>query len=63
MFAAPMDGERWGHRLTGRDVEDLLREQREARDDYERSHPEDIADLEALVAAARTRASAVMPSR
>jgi len=63
MFAAPMDGERWGHRLTGRDVEDLLREQREARDDYERSHPEDIADLEALVAAARTRAPAVMKGR
>jgi len=55
MFAAPMNGERWGHRLTGRDVEERLREQREARDDYQRSHPNDIADLEALVAAATRR--------
>ena len=55
MLDAQVDGERWGRRLTGRDFEDDLRDQRVARDDYGRSHPEDIADLSALVAAAARR--------
>ncbi len=63
MFGARINGERWGHRLMGRNVEERLREQRQARDDYEHSHPEDIADLKALVAAARPRAPAVVKGR
>ena len=55
MLDAQIDGERWGRRLTGRDFEDDLREQRTARDDYERSHAEDVAGLMALVAAAARR--------
>ena len=55
MFDAQIDGERWGRRLTGRAFEDDLREQRTARDDYKRSHPEDVAGLTALVAAAARR--------
>ena len=55
MLDAQIDGERWGRRLTGRDFEDDLREQRTARDHYERSHPEDVAGLTALVAAAARR--------
>ena len=52
MLDAQIDGEHWGRRLTGRDFEDDLRDQRTARDHYERSHPEDVAGLTALVAAA-----------
>jgi hypothetical protein len=55
MFAARVDDERWGHRLTGRGVEERLREQRDARDDYERLHARDVAELRALVAAAERR--------
>ena len=55
MLDAQIDGERWGRRLTGRDLEDDLREQRTARDDYERSHANDVAGLTALVAAAAHR--------
>jgi hypothetical protein len=55
MLDAQLDGERWGRRLAGRDVEEHLLEQRVARDDYERRHPEDVADLKALVAAAARR--------
>jgi hypothetical protein len=54
MLDAP-DGERWGRRLTGRDLEDDLREQRTARDGYERRHADDVAGLSALVAVAARR--------
>jgi hypothetical protein len=55
MFAARVDDERWGHRLTGGGVEARLREQRDARDDYERRHAEDVTALKAVVAAAGRR--------
>ena len=55
MLDARPDGERWGRRLAGRSVEERLLEQRAARDDYERRHREDVADLRALVAAATRR--------
>jgi hypothetical protein len=49
------DGERWGRRLTGQDIEEHLRQQRAARDEYERTHREDFTELEALVAAVARR--------
>ena len=54
-----VDGRRQGksHRLTGGDIEELLNEQRVTRHDYERRHPEDVAVLEALVAAAERQVS------
>jgi hypothetical protein len=55
MFDAQIDGERWGRRLTGRGFDQHLQEQQAARDAYERSHPDDVADLKALVAAAARR--------
>jgi len=55
MFAAPIAGERWPRRLTERDVEARLREQRDARDNYKYRHPADVAELNALVAAAARR--------
>ena len=57
MFDTREDGDRWGHRLTGGDIEELLNEQRVTRHDYERRHPEDVAVLEALVAAAERQVS------
>ncbi len=45
----------WGRSLTGSNLDDLLREQREARDEYARTHPEDVTDSAALVAGARYR--------
>jgi hypothetical protein len=38
--------------LTARNLDELLREQRAARDQYRRNHPEDVAELASLVAAA-----------
>jgi hypothetical protein len=55
MLGTQIDSERWGRRLTGRDLEEHLGDQRAARDDYERKHREDVADLKALVAAAARR--------
>jgi hypothetical protein len=49
------DGERWGRRLTGQDIEEHLRQQRAARDEYEPTHREDLTELEALVAAVARR--------
>ena len=55
MLDAQIDGERWGRRLTGHELEEHLREQGTSRDAYERRHREDVADLKALVAAAARR--------
>jgi len=52
MLGARINGERWGRRLTGRDLEEQLRQQRAARDEYERAHPEDLDELAALVGTA-----------
>jgi len=48
-------GERWGRRLTGKNVEEQLRAQRAARDAYDRVHAEVTSDLASLVAEARRR--------
>jgi len=45
----------WGRRLTRADLEEHLARQRAARDNYVRTHPTDIAELAALVAAATPR--------
>ena len=55
MLATQIDGERWGHRLTGRDLEGYLSDQRAARNDYERNNPHDVEDLASLVSAASRR--------
>jgi hypothetical protein len=55
MLNTQIDGGRWGYRLTRRDVEEHLREQRAAYDDYKYRHSEDVAELKALVAAAARR--------
>jgi hypothetical protein len=47
----PDEGQR-GHRLTGQNLDEQLRNQHDSLDEYERSHPEDAADLARLVAAA-----------
>ena len=55
LFDTRGTGSRWGRRLTPQDVEESLRELRVARDDYERTHAAEVADLAALVAAANLR--------
>jgi hypothetical protein len=52
VFDAQSSSEPWGRRLTARNLDELLREQRAARDQYRRNHPEDVAELASLVAAA-----------
>jgi hypothetical protein len=46
---------RWGLRLTPQGVEEHLDALRVARDDYERTHPAERAELAALIAAANPR--------
>ena len=50
VFDAQNRNEPWGRRLTARNLDEILREQRAARDDYRRTRPDDVTDLEALVA-------------
>jgi hypothetical protein len=45
----------WGRRLLAQDVEAQLRALRTARDDYERAHPAELAELATLIAAAHPR--------
>ena len=52
MFDKRNNQEQWGRQLTGRNLDELLRQQREAREDYVRSHPDDVTALETLVAEA-----------
>ncbi len=52
VFDAQNSNEPWGHRLAARNLGEILREQRAARDEYRRARPDDVTDLEALVAAA-----------
>jgi hypothetical protein len=40
----------WGRHLKASNLDETLREQRVARDEYERTHPDDISELGALVA-------------
>ena len=49
MFDKRNTHEQWGRQLTGRNLDELLRQQREAREDYVRSHPDDVTALETLV--------------
>ena len=49
MFDKRNNHEQWGRQLTGRNLDELLRQQREAREDYVRSHPDDVTALETLV--------------
>ncbi|HTS21112.1 MAG TPA: hypothetical protein VMN79_04805 [Casimicrobiaceae bacterium] len=55
LLATLFDGERgnaaWGCRVTTGDIEAQLAAQKAARDRYEASHPADMADLKAAVAA------------
>jgi hypothetical protein len=50
VFDAQNRNEPWGSRLTARNLDEILREQRAARDEYRRERPDDVTDLEALVA-------------
>ena len=50
MFDGASNNEQWGRRLTGRNVDEHLRLQRVARDEYELAHPDDVKDLETLLA-------------
>ena len=50
VFDAQNGKEPWGRRLTARNLDEILREQRAARDEYRRARPDDVKDLEALVA-------------
>jgi len=52
VFDAQNSNEPWGRRLAARNLGEILREQRAARDEYRRARPDDVTDLEALVAAA-----------
>ena len=58
MFVAPSNNEPWGRRLTARNLDELLREQRAARDDYQRTHGDDVRALTALVEESSGRRSA-----
>jgi hypothetical protein len=49
MFDKRNNHEQWGRQLTGRNLDELLRQQREARDDYVRTHPDDVTALETLL--------------
>ena len=49
MFDKRNTHEQWGRQLTGRNLDELLRQQREARDDYVRTHPDDVTALETLL--------------
>lgn len=49
------EGKRWGSRLTKAGLQAHLQKQREARDDYERSRPDDLDELRRLVLAAAER--------
>ena len=49
MFDKRNNLEQWGRQLTGRNLDELLRQQREARDDYVRTHPDDVTALETLL--------------
>ncbi len=49
MFDKRNNHEQWGRQLTGRNLDELLRQQREARDDYVRTHPDDVTVLKTLV--------------
>jgi hypothetical protein len=49
------EGKHWGSRLTEGGLQAHLRKQREARDDYERSRPDDLDELRRLVLAAAER--------
>ena len=55
MFDGDGSTEHWGRRLTSRNVDEQLRLQRAARDEHERTHPDDVTDLEKLVAGAAYR--------
>ena len=49
MFDKRNNHEQWGRQLTGRNLDELLRQQREAREDYVRTHPDDVTALETLL--------------
>ena len=55
MFEGRNNSQQWGRRLTGRNVDEQLREQRAARSEYENSHPNDVADLATLIEVASRR--------
>jgi hypothetical protein len=49
MFDQRNSHEQRGRHLTRRNLDELLRQQREAREDYIRTHPDDVTTLETLV--------------
>jgi hypothetical protein len=49
MFDKRNTHEQWGRQLTGRNLDELLRQQREAREHYVRTHPDDVTALETLL--------------
>jgi hypothetical protein len=49
MFDKRNNPEQWGRQLTARNLDELLRQQREARDEYVRTHQDDVTALETLV--------------
>ena len=52
IFDKRADDSPWGRRLSPRTIDTQLAELRTARDDYERAHPAEVADLAKLVSAA-----------
>ena len=50
VFDAQNGNEPWGRRLTARNLDEILREQRVARNEFRRSNPDDVAGLVSLLA-------------
>jgi hypothetical protein len=55
IFGSSGDDPQWGRRLTPQDVDEHIRRMRVARDEYERAHPIEVAELGAMVTAASAR--------
>lgn len=58
LFDAPGPPEAWGVRLTAGNLEQHLSDLRAARDEYERDHPRDVAELASMTQRAQQRARA-----
>jgi hypothetical protein len=50
VFDARSNHEPWGRRLTARNLDEILRDQRVARDEFRRGNPDDVAGLVSLLA-------------
>ena len=55
IFERRPDNSQWGRRLSPQNIDAQLKELRAARDDYERAHPAEVAQLAALVSDAAGR--------